>query len=88
MAKSKATPYIFSLKLGDKVYTGKGNTAADALVALQRPEKITATGFLTVHYGNTAKTFRMMPTRLKRLFYNPTFQRIQAKQFEIGLKPV
>jgi hypothetical protein len=85
-SKAKTPAFSITLTLGDKTYTSKGATALDALVALKQPEKIMGKGVVTLRQGDKMKTLLFYPQRLKRLFYNPSFQAIQAKQLAILLK--
>lgn len=82
----KETPYIITLKLGEETFKGQGETVADALVSMPRPEKIMAKGILTISQGNLKREMLMFPQRLKRLFYNKHYQIIQAKWLGQGLK--
>lgn len=93
---SKAKPrasevFHIALTLGDKTYTSKGATALDALIALKHPEKIMGKGIVTLGIStkgklSKSKTLLFYPQRLKRLFYNASFQAIQAKQLAMLLK--
>ena len=78
--------YSISLKLGSDEYTSKGETAQEALVALKRPNKLMMKGVLTITDGVKKREVLMYPQRLKRLFYNKTFQGIQAKVLTAGMK--
>ena len=84
--RAKSSAFSISLTLGDKTYTSKGATALDALTALKQPEKLMGKGILTLRQGEKTKTLLLYPQRLKRLFYNASFQAIQAKQLAMLLK--
>lgn len=91
MAKklAKQPSYKLTLQLGDKTYTSDGTSVYEALQALPQPEKIMLKGVLTLEHGTKKSQQLMWPTRLKRLFYSPTFQRVQAKMLEaVILKPI
>lgn len=91
MAKKK-TPtneYVLTLQIGDKTYTASGASVYDALKKLEKPEKIVGKALLTLEHGELRSQQQFWPTRLKRLFYSPTFQAIQAKMLQsVGLKPI
>lgn len=91
MAKktSKKKPsYKFTLELGDKIYTSEGDTILAALIALKRPDKIMNKAVLTLEHEGKKTQQLFFPSRLKRLFYAPTFQDVQAKMLEkVILKP-
>lgn len=88
MAKKKLS-YKLTLTLGDKTYTGEGESVFEALKALPHPQKIVGKGILTLRHGDLMSHQLFWPARLKRLFYSPTFQAIQAKMLErVGLKPI
>lgn len=74
-----------SLKLGGEIYESSGETVADALVALPRPEKILGKGVLTIKSGKKTKEMLMFPRRLNRLFQKESLQRIQAKWLSMDL---
>lgn len=87
MAKSKKKDaFSISLKLGDKTFEGTGATALAALQAIQKPAKMMGKAIVTVRNGPLSKEMMFFPTRLKRLFYNPSYQVIQAKFLAAGLK--
>ena len=78
--------FSITIELAGKTFKGKGDTVADALVSIPKPEKIMAKGVLTVKNGALKRELVMYPSRLKRLFYNKNFQIIQAKWLGQGLK--
>jgi hypothetical protein len=81
--------YKLTLVLGDKTYESTGSTVFEALRDLEKPEKIMHKGILTLEHDGKRTQQLLFPARLKRLFYSPTFQQIQAKQLEsVGLKPI
>lgn len=82
----KKSTYSITVQLGDKILKGEGDTVAEALIAIPRPEKIMEKGIVTIRQGNLKKELLMFPIRLKRLFYNKNFQVIQAKWLGAGLK--
>jgi hypothetical protein len=77
--------FKISLTLGDKVYTGKGETALDALRAIERPAKIQTKGIFVVSQGKLKKQMLLTVPRLKRFFY-PSAQPILIKQLVTGMK--
>jgi hypothetical protein len=84
--KSPKDEFIVSLKLGDKTFEGTGKTALAALSAMPKPDKIVSKGILTISQGDAKRELLLWPIRLKRLFYSPTYQAIQAKYLTMGLK--
>lgn len=86
---SKKKPaYKFTLQLGDKTYTSEGDTILSALIALKKPDKIMNKAVLTLEHDGKRTQQLFFPNRLKRLFYAPTFQEVQAKMLEkVILKP-
>lgn len=81
--------YSLHLQIGEHVYESKGATVLEALVNLKKPDKIMNKGVLTLTHGNLRSQQLFFPSRLKRLFYSPTFQVIQAKLLvQAGLKPI
>lgn len=86
MAKTKSPEFSVTLQLGNDIYSGTGATALEALHSLPKPDKIMLSGILTVSQGDKKFTQRFWPQRLKRLFYNKTFQEIQAKYLALGMK--
>jgi len=76
----------FTIALGDKTLTGKGESVFDALTKIKRPEKILTKATVTIDDGVKKTTQLFWPVRLKRLFYNATFQKLQAKQLERAMK--
>ena len=90
MAKPKGRPkkvkvdqFSLSLQIGDKVFKGGGATMFDALSSIKKPDKIMGKGVMTITKGEQKKELLYYPIRLKRLFYNKTFQAIQAKQLSV-----
>ena len=90
MAKKKPKPkvYFLTLEIGNEVFTSKGETMHQALMALPKPDKIMNKAMLTVENGDYRAAQQFFPARLRRLFYSPTMQAIQAKQLLATLKPV
>ena len=90
MAKKKPKPkcYSITLEIGGNTYQSEGETMHQALMSLSKPEKIMNKAILTVEHGDYKGQQMFMPTRLRRLFYSPTMQAIQAKQLLATLKPV
>ncbi len=90
MAKkpSKKPAYKLTLQLGKDTYTSQGISVLDALSKLERPSKIMIKGILTLE--STEGRFQQLfyPTRLKRLFYGPSMQSVQAKQLLKVMKPI
>lgn len=86
--KKKATQdaYTLTLSMGSDTFSSTGATVLDALMNLPRPAKIMMWGVVTLEHGGKKKILRLPPIRLKRLFYAPSMQAIQAKQLLIGLK--
>lgn len=85
----KASLVHMTLTIGTASYKSEGATILEALLKLKKPEKIMNKGILTVEQDGKVRQQLFFPQRLKRLFYNPTFQVIQAKMLEkIGLKAV
>ena len=85
LSKKKKPPYSITLQLADKTFKGQGESVAEALISMPKPEKIMAKGIVTVANGSLKKQILMYPMRLKRLFYNKHFLVIQAKNLSIGL---
>lgn len=87
---AKKKPYKLTLQLGeDKFFKSQGDTLLAALMKLPKPEKIMNKGVLTVEHDGKRSQQLFFPQRLKRLFYSPTFQAIQAKMLtQVGLKPI
>ena len=83
-----SSKFSISLNLGGKTIASSGNTLLDALVALPKPQKIVGKGILTITNGDMRSEQMFWPIRLKRLFYNKSFQIIQAKQLGLFLKPI
>lgn len=86
--KKKDEPsYSITLKIGDKTYQGKGETALDALQTIPKPLKIMNKGtfFMTDGVKKTAEVL-MYPLRLRRLFHNKLSQQIQLKSLCTGMK--
>lgn len=78
-----------TLMVGNQKYSSEGETILQALINLKKPDKIMNKAILTVEQDGKTLQQLFFPQRLKRLFYNPTFQVIQAKMLEkIGLKAV
>lgn len=86
IVKTKQSEFVFTLALGKDIYQGTGKTALEALLALPKPAKLTAKGILTISEGEKKKEIMMMPPRLRRLFYHPTFQAIQIKGLVLGMR--
>lgn len=81
--------YKLTLVLGDKTHESTGATVLEALRGLKKPDKIMSKGILTLEYNGMRSQQMYFPQRLKRLFYNPTFQVVHAKMLTtVGLKPV
>lgn len=86
MATTKAkSKFKISLTLDGKVYTGKGETALEALRSMQRPTKIQTKGVFHVSDGKSEKQMLLTVPRLKRFFY-PNAQPILIKQLVTGMK--
>ena len=88
MAKKPSKPsYKFTLQLGDKTYESEGESIFAALKNLKKPDKIMNKAVLTLEHDGQKTQQLFFPARLKRLFFSPVFQEIQAKQLEkVGLK--
>lgn len=81
--------YKLTLELGDKTYESTGTSIFEALKGLKKPEKIMHKAVLTLEHDGQKAQQLFFPQRLKRLFFSPVFQEIQAKQLEkVGLKKV
>ena len=83
----KKKPYCLTLQIGDTTYKAEGDSVLAALMALKKPDKIMNKGLVTLTYEGYVGRQQYFPARLKRLFYNPSFQAIQAKQLLVTLKP-
>lgn len=80
--------YKLVLQLGDKTYESTGSTVLEALRGLTKPDKIMNKAILTLEHNGMKSQQQYFPQRLKRLFYNPTFQVVHAKMLtSVGLKP-
>lgn len=91
MAKKKTSSplYKLTLTLGDKTYKSEAGSVFEALKGLKHPEKIMSKGVLTLEHDGMRSQQLFFPARLKRLFYSPTFQAVQAKMLtNVGLKPI
>ena len=86
MAAKKQKPYAATLTLGDKTYKGDGPTAFDALASLPKPQKIVGKGVFTLSHGDKKVQQTFWPVRLKRLFWNKTYQAVQAKMLAAVMK--
>lgn len=78
--------YKITLTLGRAVYESTGPTLLDALTRLEHPRKIVGKGFLTISNGEKRVEQMMMPTRLKRMFWNRNFQAVHAGMLERIMK--
>lgn len=83
--KVKAPVYSLSLKLGDTVLKGSGETVLEALRAIKKPVKITTKSVLSLTKGEKKHSRVLTIPLAKRLFY-PAAQIYYAKDFELLLK--
>lgn len=78
--------FKISLKIGDKTFAGKGDTALAALENLEKPDKhIFIKTLVTIKANGKTRTYPLLPIRARRYF-----QRIVrpylAKELEILMK--
>ncbi len=82
----KSKEFAITVKMGNDVYSGTGETALEALASMPKPLKIMAKGVVLIEHEGKKKEILMFPLRLRRLFYNKLFQEIQVKWLVMGLK--
>jgi hypothetical protein len=82
----KQTPaYFVSLKFGDTLLEGSGDTVLAALKAIKKPVKIVTKSVLTVSGGGKTHSRPLTVPMAIRLFY-PAAQQHHAKNLSISLK--
>lgn len=85
--KAKKATYSLTLVMGGKTYKGTGETGADALNNLTKPDKIMAKGILTASSGKLSKDISMTPLRIKQLFLTSrSLRAIRAKTVFAAMK--
>lgn len=79
--------FSITLKIGNEVFKGQGQTALDALQAIPRPLKILEKGTFQITDGvKSSREVFMLPIRLRRLFYGKLSQQIQLKSLCYGMR--
>lgn len=79
--------YSLTLKLGNDVYKGEGETMLAALQSLQKPAKIMLKGILTVRVGEKTREIVLLPIKVKQLFFTSAgMQAVKAKQLAMCMK--
>lgn len=87
--KPKKKPYKLTIQLGNDIHVGEGDSVLEALQQIPKPGKIMLKGLVTIEHDGTKGQQLFWPARMKRLFYNPTYQVVQAKMLQtVGLKSV
>lgn len=85
--KVSQNKYSVTLKIGDKLFVGRGMTQTEALGNLPKPDKIMAKGVVTIKDGDFEKQMLLQPAKIKSLFYNSRgVQEIIAKQLFMLMK--
>ena len=79
----KKPEFVFTLKIENETYVGKGATGLEALKAIHLPELISY-GTLTVTHGDKSKEMTFSSIQLKRLF-NPHHQDVLIHDLMIGM---
>lgn len=73
--------YTITLSIDGKDYKGEGDTPAEALASLEKPDKLMLKGTLTMTNGEESKFLILNPAQIKRLFYfSPSIRAVRAKQ--------
>lgn len=81
----KQPHFSITLRIGNDVYSGEGETALEALQKIEKPVKIFQKSVLTVREGDKSKEMLMMPVKVKRIFF-PSSQPIIVKWLFAGLR--
>ena len=77
------TEYFLQLELDGRIYFGDGLSMLEALLNLEKPDKIVSKGILKIQVGEKKRERLMVIPQMKRLFF-PLARTVIAKQLETG----